>query len=85
MDGVFADNGSMLLLVSDTSAVVAVDAGIAMMFTKLAAAASLVASPWVDSSLNTVIRFFWCPTLALCWQPMLASPRCLMSWQPLPV
>ena len=79
MDGVVTDNGSTLLLVSDTSAVLAADAGISMMFTGLAAAASLVASPWVDSSRNMVIRFFWCPTPAWRWQPMLALPRCLMS------
>ena len=70
MDGVVADNGSTLSLVSDTSAVVAADVGIAMMFTELAAAASLVASPCADSSLNTVIRFSWSPTPALCWQPL---------------
>ena len=75
----------MLLLVSNTSAVLAADVGIAKMFTELAATASSRGSLWMDSSPIMVVRFCGCPTPVLYWQAMLALPRCLMSWQPLPV
>ena len=50
MDGFFADYGCTFLRVSNTSAVLAADAGITKMCNELAATTSLVGSLWMESS-----------------------------------
>ena len=85
VDGFCADYDCTPLLVSNTSAVLAADDGIAKMCTELAAIASSEGSLWMVSSPIMVVRSCGCLTPVLYWQLMLALPRCLMSWHPLPV